>query len=466
MHKRFHSTLFFFLFVFWPLLSEGVSLTDEEQAWIKENPVVTFVGDPDWLPFEAFDENKQYIGIVSDYLSIIENKTGLRFEIIPTDTWTESKQLAMSGEAKVISGTSVDATLNQSFTPLKPYFKNPIVIVMNSDSGFVDDVRGLKGKKIAIIKNYGYTSDIYREYPDIEFLEVENAYVGLMGVSTGIYDAMLGSMALISYKISEIGLHGVKIVGQTPVKMQVTLFIDKSSPMLMQVIGKALEDIPYTTRHKILDKWVSDLLVGILDVELVLKTLGVITIILLLMFYRNRLIKRHNDKLKEKNNQLSYISRTDALTKACNRRYCDEILSQQISQARRHPHNFSVVLIDIDHFKSINDTYGHQAGDEVLIKISEIMMTNIRDADYFGRWGGEEFMIICPQIESAEASKMAEKLRRLLEAYSFSGVGKVTASFGVTSYSDGDTIDDLIKRSDTSLYKAKENGRNRIEVAC
>lgn len=121
-------------------------------------------------------------------------------------------------------------------------------------------------------------------------------------------------------------------------------------------------------------------------------------------------------------------------------------------------------MIDIDYFKKINDSYGHDVGDEVLIKLSKVLLENIRKVDILARWGGEEFAILMPKINAGEAYKMLEKLRKTIEGTRLINDISITISVGVTELKNTDTFDDLVKRTDEALYKAKNSGRNNVQV--
>lgn len=158
------------------------------------------------------------------------------------------------------------------------------------------------------------------------------------------------------------------------------------------------------------------------------------------------------------------ISEEDKLTKIYNRVKLDKTLDIEIERTMRYETPLSLVLIDIDYFKKINDTLGHQIGDFVLVELANILKENIRKTDILGRWGGEEFMIICTHTDINGALEMSEHLRSVIETYDFKTAGSQTASFGVTCFKQGDTTESLIKRADISLYNAKESGRNRVEI--
>lgn len=166
---------------------------------------------------------------------------------------------------------------------------------------------------------------------------------------------------------------------------------------------------------------------------------------------------------KQAEEQLKQLATTDVLTGAYNRRHFNEVLAAELARSKRYGTPFGMVMLDIDHFKHINDTYGHPSGDLVLTQLSSIIAYHLRSTDVFARWGGEEFMILLDNCAAQCPHQLSEKLRILIESHSFHGVGKVTCSFGVTQFKEGDDQASIIKRADNCLYRAKEAGRNRVE---
>ncbi|MGM0419319.1 MAG: GGDEF domain-containing protein, partial [Thermodesulfobacteriota bacterium] len=129
---------------------------------------------------------------------------------------------------------------------------------------------------------------------------------------------------------------------------------------------------------------------------------------------------------------------------------------------KRYETPLSLMILDIDYFKNINDTFGHQTGDKVLKELSQLIQTTIRDSDYFFRIGGEEFALLLPNTSTKNAGDSARRLRKKTEQNNFTKVNKITVSIGLTQYIQDEDEDSFIKRADTALYKAKENGRNRV----
>jgi len=156
---------------------------------------------------------------------------------------------------------------------------------------------------------------------------------------------------------------------------------------------------------------------------------------------------------------------TDSLTQLYNRYKINETLDSELVRFERYNRPFSLIIIDIDHFKAVNDSYGHQVGDDVLVKVAKVIKSHIRATDIVGRWGGEEFLMICPETDLTSSSKLAEKIRLQIATYDFPVVGNKTASFGVACVNKNESKESLIKRADMALYKAKEEGRNKVTVS-
>lgn len=162
--------------------------------------------------------------------------------------------------------------------------------------------------------------------------------------------------------------------------------------------------------------------------------------------------------------RLEELWMTDHLTGLENRQSMDQIWEREILRAERYGDLFSVLLIDIDHFKSVNDNYGHLVGDELLFQFAQLLRQECRDTDHVGRWGGEEFIVLIPNTNLSSAVLMAEKIRETIESFSFTTVGDVTVSIGVACYRSGMSEDELFSLADKALYRAKNSGRNRVEV--
>jgi diguanylate cyclase (GGDEF)-like protein/PAS domain S-box-containing protein len=569
-------------------------LSDEEKEYLKQHKTITFTGDPNWLPFEAFNENGEYIGIVADHLALLEKSYGITFNKIVSKNWKDAVNMAMQDKVSVISGDIADKKLNQHFNYIEPYIKNKIVIIMDTSNIYVDNLNELRGKKIAIIKDYGYTADIYKEYPDLDFVEVQNVQEGLLGVSNGKYKAMLASNTLASYSIQKMGLENVSIVGQVPITMSLTLFINKNEPLLFSIIEKGIKNIDKQQHKDIIAKWRKVKPILKIDYTLLWQISLLFILILLFLLYKHYISKKYIGKIKklnervelalsanrdaiweinllnwsdgyisprwyemlgyDKNNQIDNIfqewkekvhpddfdetmqeirknhegkteffesihrqrhknghwvwihsrgktifddngvgvkfigtftdvsekkaledeilelAHRDQLTNLYNRHYFYNVVQEIISLAKREKKPLSVMMIDIDKFKNINDTYGHKNGDIVIKSLANIMLKTIRASDIVARVGGEEFVILLPNTSSTDAVTLANKLRKNVQNHLVQFENNVniniTVSIGVASVfvEDEVTIDKALARADEALYRAKEDGRNNVQL--
>lgn len=175
--------------------------------------------------------------------------------------------------------------------------------------------------------------------------------------------------------------------------------------------------------------------------------------------------KMAQEVLRNTNALLERQATTDMLTGVYNRLKFNDLLDAELQRSMRHGLPLSLMMFDIDHFKKINDTYGHHTGDIVLKQVTRIAKDTLRIYDSLARWGGEEFVILSPGITIENTSLLAERLRQNIAKHSYAHGSVVTSSFGVTTFREGDNADTLLQRVDRALYKAKNSGRNRVEAA-
>ncbi len=174
------------------------------------------------------------------------------------------------------------------------------------------------------------------------------------------------------------------------------------------------------------------------------------------------ILEKTSDELSAVNRELGKIAYTDQLTKIFNRWEIERKLEEAIEASRSGDSSFALIFMDIDHFKHVNDTYGHDVGDVILRSVVDIIKDNLKPGHVFGRWGGEEFLYMVPDVTADDAVKLAESFRMQVFDNDFPTVGHITISLGVTMIKPDDDINSFVKRADDGLYKAKENGRNQV----
>jgi len=159
---------------------------------------------------------------------------------------------------------------------------------------------------------------------------------------------------------------------------------------------------------------------------------------------------------------ITQVAEKDELTQIYNRTKFNTIYTQTLRNAEINFEPFTIILFDVDHFKNVNDTHGHNVGDRVLIQLSSLVKSQLRVQDTFARWGGEEFIILSKTATEKDAFTFATRLQKSIETFPFDTIEKLTCSFGISQYSEDDTLRNLIKRADDALYKAKQSGRNIV----
>ncbi|MCU7835918.1 MAG: GGDEF domain-containing protein [gamma proteobacterium symbiont of Taylorina sp.] len=158
--------------------------------------------------------------------------------------------------------------------------------------------------------------------------------------------------------------------------------------------------------------------------------------------------------------EITELAVRDSLTKLFNRRYFNRELEIEVNKAQRSNNHFSVIMMDLDYFKAINDTYGHNVGDKVLYQVSQLYTQSCRETDLVARWGGEEFIILCYSTQLEGAVELGNKILETVSNFNFNVVEHITVSIGVTTFAKNDSAETIIKRADKYLYIAKDEGRN------
>ncbi|MBF2067280.1 MAG: diguanylate cyclase [Calothrix sp. C42_A2020_038] len=198
---------------------------------------------------------------------------------------------------------------------------------------------------------------------------------------------------------------------------------------------------------------------------LLLISLQIISRVFELLNQSCAVTEQTNQKLQNTLIELEFLAYTDKLTGTWNRRYFEQVASAETNRVKRHNQPLSLLILDIDYFKSINDKYGHYTGDVVLCEVACLIKENIRTSDVLTRWGGEEFVILAPSTSIADATELAERLRLVVAGHTWKEVGNITVSFGVAQFQEHENLDICLKRADYALYQAKNSGRNTVMVA-
>lgn len=390
--------------------------------------------------------------------------------------WHEAQNQMEAGKADALIVINKSQDRLQRYDFSEPLLESDFSIFHHISRPEITSLNSLAGLKVGSEKG-GYARLILENNPNIEIIKIPNWLTGFRMIEAGTIDALLTEKWIGEYTLSQ---HQIRDIAISPIPIKKTtsyIAVAKGNKALLDKINEGLRELSETgIRERILSRWSSESITYITDRELnaershklmlllAIALLSILGALGMYSMYQQRIIKQQNQKLQDYNTQLEELFVTDKLTGLYNRHKLDETLISELSRFKRYLTPLSVIIMDIDFFKSINDTYGHQVGDEVLKNIAHLSKNVLRSSDVLGRWGGEEFLFICPETNLESTYILAEKLRSVLEFHKFVNVGNITASFGVTTATIGASSDDLIGQADGALYKAKSKGRNRVEM--
>ena len=442
--------------------SATLNLTKKEKNFI-ESHQIRCISTGTWEPFNVLvDGHLEGIGV--DYWNFIKKKLGLKSTCKIAKNFDEVLSSIKNKKADLNFATGKTKDREKYALFSKPYSSFPIVIATRNDVGFISNMNFLKDKIITVGENYTATKLLKKYYPNLHLVETKDIKSALQMVSDGKAYAAIDILPVIAYSINKYSFANLKIAGKTPWRFDVRVMVRKDLEELIPMINRAIDAMPKKQKKMIYKKWVQVRYQEGVSVKVVLMSLSVILIILLLILGWVMHLKKEIKKREILEKKLEILATFDNLTSVYNRYKLDLSLEEQIEIVKRYKRDLSIIFCDIDFFKKINDIYGHKIGDKVLRELANFISERLRKSDIFGRWGGEEFLILLPETSKEEAVILAEKLRKNIEKYRFNKIGKLTCSFGVVTLKENDNLDTIILRVDKKLYEAKLNGRNRVEV--
>lgn len=430
-------------------------LTTKERAYLSKKGTLKLCVDPDWMPFESIKDGK-HVGIASDFFKLLQKNSSISMQLYPTKNWKESLQAAKERKCDIFTLASTTKGREEYMEFTDPYVKSPIVLATKIDKPYTDNFYDLHGKKIGVVAGYAIEDILRSKYPDIKIEEVNNIHEGLQKVESGELYGYVDNLMVIAYAIQHDFTGMLKVSSRLNEDVALSVGTRNDEPILHDIFQKLVHSVSEKEKQNILNNWIQIEETKSTDYMLLYKVMFASFLLLLIVYYRYRVVSKYNKELE-------LLSVTDALTGIYNRTKINKTLEYEYKIAKRYKTPFGVIIVDIDHFKEINDNYGHSVGDDVLKKFANLLKSYIRGTDILGRWGGEEFVIVCPQADLDSLYIAAENLRSRVEKFSFEKeLRTVTASFGVACYKEGRDVATILKEADAALYRAKNSGRNRV----
>lgn len=443
------------------ILNKMNILLNENELKYLENNHFTLLVETNNIPF-VFKLTNKLTGMEIDFWNLISQKLSKPLNIEETMNDTIFNIFSDSIKTKFVYG--FEKKNKPDYLLSEPIAQIPIVLATKNDKNFIQNLSTLEKIKIGVVKNLEIISTLQKEYPNIDFVEIENINDAILQLEKNNIFALIDNLYTISHKIDKNNLNNIKINTLLTHKLNIYLEVAKKNSPLLNILNSAINRFSQEEKNTILNNYQFIFYPKNIDFLFIGKIVIPFILLLAIFIYFNFKLKKEIIKRKEIELQLSELANKDSLTNIYNRRKIEEICEAELIRNKRYKENLSIIFFDINSFKIINDSLGHHLGDEVLVRISDIIGKNIRNTDSLGRWGGDEFLIVLPQTNLSQSKNIISHLEKQLSQIEFSKSIIVTCSFGIATCEEDDTLDSLLKKADESMYlektKLKKSRRN------
>lgn len=466
----------------WATIGFGseLALTPAQHQYLSEKGRIAYCVDPDWHPFESIHQGR-HIGMSKDYINLLESLLGTGFYLIPTRSWSQTLQFLADGRCDLIPMLNYTEERAQFARFTQVYFRDPNVMVVRLEHknriNSYDDLT--KTHKVAVIPGYMQDEFLRKHFPHIKKQPVRSELDGLKSVSRGEADAIAGSLLAMTYHIQQLGLSNLHIASDLPQRDELRMAVHKDNAQLQGILDTALNHLEHQQHAEIYRRWNPISISRETDYSLAWQVGTLFLLILGVMIERywsvrllNRRLADSNQQLRQaqsqlqiKNEHLTHLSRYDSLTGTLNRRAMRELAEEELQRWKRHPTAISLLVLDLDKFKLINDNFGHTTGDEVLKDFARRVSHCLRETDRLARWGGEEFLILCHHQHQDDATVLIDRILTEVRAKPLNGLPEYRCSIGFAYYQAGDSFEHWFERADEALYRAKARGGDQYQRA-
>ncbi|MFO8140568.1 MAG: transporter substrate-binding domain-containing protein [Marinobacter sp.] len=449
-----------------------LTFTDAEQAWLEErNQQLTLCVHPDWLPLEALNDDNKHIGIAADTFALFSERSAIEFSpYVVVQAWADSVDAARSRRCDLYSMAMKTPERLEYMSFTDPYMRTPSVLLGRIETPFINNLDDMGRRPIGVVEEYAFLELLRTTNPGLNLVKVRNEKEGLRRVQERELAGYIGTLSTASYNMQELGLADLKVLGRVPTDLSLAVGTRNDEPELLSIMQKLVASLTEQERKTIEQQWAGIQLEQTVDYTLVFQLIIGAMVVLGVLFYWNRKLNRLNRELATANDRLAHLSVTDDLTQLGNRSYFNQEFNTSFHWCQRHQVGFAVAMVDADHFKTINDTYGHDAGDKCLVALADTMRDHFRrDTDRLTRFGGEEFVIFTSFGDRDELISRLESFREGLARQAITCNGQqisFTISIGLaTGIPQKDSSPaKFLRLADDALYVAKQSGRNRLKT--
>ena len=438
------------------LFNKNDILLNEKQLEYLENNKFTLLIENNKVPF-SFKNTNEIIGIEIDFWKLISNKLSKPFNIEETLKNEFLNIFTSSIKTKFIY--SFEKKHSNKYLLSNSIAQIPIALATKDKVNYISDLSSLKSISIGVLKDLDLISTLKKDYPEINFIEITSIEDGMRKIKENKLFALIDNLYTLSHKIEEFKIDELKINNTLKYKIDMYLETDRKHEEFIKIVNNAIFTLTEKEKSTILNNYQLILYHKNIDLFYVLKFIIPLVILLTIFAFLNYRLKNEIKRRKQIEIKLSNFANNDSLTNIYNRRKIEELCENELKRSERYENELSLIFFDINDFKIINDRLGHHKGDEVLIKIANIISQNIRSSDYFGRWGGDEFLIVLPQTNISKTKNIIETLENKLKDSDFNldKNMKISCSFGLAEYEKNDTLDSLLRKADDSMYKIKND---------
>ncbi|MBO9491767.1 transporter substrate-binding domain-containing protein [Endozoicomonas sp. G2_1] len=450
-------------------LADQVQLTADEQSWFLQHGSVTVGVLKNWAPVEVLAKKGQYEGLNPDFFDLIAKRTGLSFSYRGYDNWQGLYQALLNGEVDMLGTILRTPEREEIINFSNVYLNMPWVILHQATNTARARLTDFEDKRLAVVKGYHWIKLMRERYPNIELVEVDGTEEALVALQQGRVDGILEALATATQLFYRESLMSLQISVLEELEQDAwQMGMNKKLPELKSIVDKGIATISDGERQFIYQKWLNVNVNTGLDrdvvVRLTVQVAVVIVLIIAFIIFWNRRLYIEVKRRKRLELKMKHMATHDELTGLANRVLLKERINSSINFHQRKKLNMAVLFIDLDGFKSINDTHGHDVGDELLVQLAERLKGCVRKSDTVVRFGGDEFVLLLTGLhQKEEAALVAQKALMLCQQpFELSaGSAQVGCSIGIAVYpDDGDSDNELLKVADTLMYKVKAKGKN------
>jgi len=449
--------------------AKKVKLSEQEEKWLTEHKKINVGMVKKWIPMEFVNGEGEVKGINPDVMKLISKRSSISFYYTFFDNWSELYQGLIEHKIDLIGSISVTDERKEQVIFSQSYWSMPWAIIHQRQLGSQLDLTSFYGKKLSIIKGYYLPSIIRDKHPQISLQLVDNHNEGLLAVQQGKVDGFISNIVTASELIKRESLTVLAISVIENLKKDSSHFAMRSDWIELQsILNKTLARISESEKQLIYDNWFGVNIETGLDKDVVMRVstqAGVIILIVIItIIVWNRRLHKEIKNRKRLEEKMKHMATHDELTGLANRVLLKDRINTAINFHKRQQLQIAVLFIDLDGFKTINDTHGHDVGDELLVQVAEKLKMSVRQSDTVVRFGGDEFVLLLTGLHSkSEAAYIADKVLKLMQqAFQLSAERvNIGCSIGIAMYpEDGLSDIELLKIADTLMYRVKANGKN------